>query len=519
MSIEILQSKILFCPRLTTILGEAAMTEDPHRIQHLFRVFRETYRPFTEVTELVRCFGEALVATIRPPWAEITVHSPGDGAPSLRMSFGQAVSPPAVPRKPFSILYQEAELGRLEVAALGEGPGDRVCEWTAKALAHHLQRLAVSRLAHLWHDREVWLIGTSEPLSHVDRFLEQASRASLPAFILGAPGSEAERIALALHLSGPAREEPFVQAHCATFESGILDRQLAGLLNAAHGGTLLLAHLHEMETRSQLLLCQILEAGLPAWAAHRCGRPVAVRLIATADRGPTGLPRESLCGGLVEQLDVLHLEIVPLRERPEDIRPLIEHFLRRHARSEALELAEEVWQACGDYPWPGDVAELSRLAARLAVMAEDRRVLLRHLQAYAPQILAESTAQAATAPRPAGKTDGYHPSLRRALGYMAAHAEAGLSLDEVATRAYVSRSHLEHLFQRDLGTTFTRHLSALRIDRAKRLLAERPREAITSVAAECGFADLRHFERTFKGLVGCTPREFRRLTETQSPRR
>jgi DNA-binding NtrC family response regulator len=491
------------------------MAEDPYRVvQHLVR---EAYRPFTEAAGLVRCFGEALVAAVRSPWAEITVHSREDGAADLRMRFGGPASPRVLP-KPFPILYQETELGRLEIAAPGESAGDPVCAWAAKALAHHLQRLAVSRLAREQNGREAWLIGTSEPLSRVDRFLEQASRTSLPALILGPAGSEAERIALALHLLGPAREEPFVQVHCATFESGALDHQLAGLLDAARGGTLLLAHLHEMEPRGQLLLCQILESGLPAWSAGRCGRPAAVRLVATANRGPAG-PLESLTGGLVEQLDVLHLELAPLRERREDVRPLIEHSLRQHAHGEPPELAEEVWQACGEYHWPGDVAELSRLVARLAVMAEGRRVLLQHVQAYAPQILDGGAAAPAGASPPgrAQKSGDCHPSLQRALGYMAAHPEAPLSLGEVAAQAYVSRSHLEHLFRSDLATTFTRHLSSLRIDRAKRLLAERPREAITSVAAECGFADLRHFERTFKGAVGCTPREFRRLSGARRP--
>jgi len=115
--------------------------------------------------------------------------------------------------------------------------------------------------------------------------------------------------------------------------------------------------------------------------------------------------------------------------------------------------------------------------------------------------------------------DACHPSLQRAIDYIATHCETRLSLTEVAARAYVSSSHLAHLFQQDLGTTFTRFLSSLRVGRAKRLLLDRPRESITVIAAESGFADLRHFERTFKGAVGCTPKEFRKppRAQRQSP--
>jgi transcriptional regulator with AAA-type ATPase domain len=473
------------------------------------------YRPFDEASELVRCFGEAALTVTDSAQAEITVRSPV--AADLRVSLGEGqrkTRSPGSPRKArFPICYQQVEWGCLVISSPSLLPGDvgaQACEWIAQTLAYHLKRYEVGRLARERHGREASLIGTSESLSRVDLFLERASQTSLPALILGPPGSEAERIGLALHLLGPAREGAFVQASCATLESHSFERQLLDLLRSADGGTLLMARLEQMDLRSQRLLGEVLETGPALWAAGRGGQPVTVRLLATASPEIAEIARRGdFCAGLIEQLDYLRLELEPLRHRREDIPPLVQYFLRRHACGAVPGISDEVLQACVEYDWPGDVGELSRVMARLVVMTADNRVLPRHVRAHAPQILGARAA--APIPPARGQSDVGHPTLQRAIDYIADHPQARLSLSQVAARAYVSSFHLSHLFHQELGITFTRFLTSLRVDRAKHLLLEQPRESITTIAAEAGFSDLRHFERTFKGLVGCTPREFRRL--------
>lgn len=497
------------------------------------RLIREMYHPFDEAAELMSCFGEAALAVTDSPRAEIRVLSLVEGAADLRIELGSG-GPRMAPliekatssrQVVFPILYQHAELGWMVIvrpaASLG-GVGIRACEWIAKALAYHLKRHEVGTIARERHGREAVLIGTSEPLTQVDLFLERASRTLLPALILGCPGSEAESIALALHLLSPVRSGTFVQASCATFGSASFERRLLDLLCSADGGTLLLAHLEHTDLQNQHVLYEILETGPRLWSVGRRGPPVPVRLLATATRDLDRLAqRGEFHAGLLDRLDFLRLEIEPLRNRREDIRPLIEHNLRRHSWNGASEISEEVLQACVEYEWPGDVLELSRVVARLAVMSGEDCVLPRHVHAYAPQLL-EGRAQASrqksvqlsaegSPERFLGRLDSCHPPLRRAIDQMTAHPQAKMSLAGVAASTNVSSSHLAHLFQKDLGTTFTRFLSSLRIDRAKHLLLEQPRESITTIATGTGFSDLRHFERTFKGAVGCTPKEFRRL--------
>jgi AraC-like DNA-binding protein len=495
-------------------------------------LIRELYHPFEEAKELVRCFAEVALTVTESSRAEITVRSPLDAA-DLQVSVERA-QPRRLPA-PRSILfpihYQTAELGGLLIFSPAPplaSTGAKACEWITQTLGYHLKRYEVRRLARDRYGREVPLIGTSEPLARIDRFLERASQTSLPALLLGSPGSGVEAIALALHLIGPIRDGVFVQANCATLESVSLERQVASLLRSADGGTLLFARLEDLEPRSQQLLCQILETGPAGWGTARHGRPPAVRLLATASHELAGMAqRGEFCLGLFEQLDFLRLEIEPLRNRREDVSPLIEYYLRRHAYGRAPEVSTEVLEACVKYDWPGDTAELSRVAARLAVLAGEECLLLRHVRDCTPQILGApaSTDSAGLAPGtgrgsplPAGergdltRLDDCHPTLRRAIGYIADHPQAKLSLSQVASRAYVSSFHLSHLFQQELGTTFTRFLTSVRVNRAKRLLLDHPRLAITTIAAESGFFDLRHFERTFKGVVGCTPKEFRRLS-------
>jgi DNA-binding NtrC family response regulator len=498
------------------------------------RLIREIYRPFDEIAELVRCFGEAALAVTEAPRAEVAIQKLADAA-GLRISlgYGGPLQGPSSETAPFPIRYQVDDLGCLTIvrplSLLGD-VGTQACSWIAKDLAYHLKRHEVCRLARVWQGRDVSFIGTSEPLRRIDRFVEQASRTALPALILGSPGSEPERVALALHLVGAAREGAFVQVNCATLEISSFEQRLLELLQRADGGTLLFARLEDLDLRLQSLLCEVLEIGSSSWAVGKGGGPVVVRLLATAtQKVDEQVARGELSSALLEQFDFLRLEIEPLRNRREDIPPLMEHYLRRHACGEVPEISSEVMAACVEYEWPGNVTELSRVVARLAVLAGDEPVELRHLRVYAPQILQEGNRAAVSEPpgRPASgrlaapdverheallaRLESCHPALRRAIEHIGENYRQKLSLAEVAASAFVSSSHLAHLFQQDLGTSFTRYLGGLRIDHAKHLLLERPRDAITTIAAETGFSDLRNFERTFKGSVGCTPKEFRRL--------
>jgi DNA-binding NtrC family response regulator len=491
--------------------------EDPSPL--IGDLLRKAYRPFDGAADLVRCFAGVAMVAAQSPWAEVHLSSlQVGGEPRLALHVG-APRDFASRSQDFPMRYQRTTLGWLSVPPPvgGDGP-PAVCRRIAETLAFHLKRQELGELAREEFGRDLSLIGTSAALSQVDRFIEHASRSILPALLLGEAGSEVEQIALALHLAGPDRREAFVQVNGATLEGAFFEEQWLRHLRGANRGTLVLAHLEGLALRSQHLLCQILEGGLAGWTARETGQPFAVRLLATGIRQLAASGQ--VCPELLAQLDVLHLEVEPLRERREDIAPLLEHHLRLHRPGPRPQVSAEVLEICSRYDWPGDVSELSRVAARLAVMTESGPIPLRHVRAYAPQILAAQVrsspaAESAVVPPVASLAPlmlpplSQHPALARAIHYINENFERKLPLAEVAASSYVSSSHLSHLFQQDLGTSFTRFLTGLRIERAKVLLRDTPRVAITMIAGNAGFADLRHFERIFKGAVGCTPKMFR----------
>lgn len=103
-----------------------------------------------------------------------------------------------------------------------------------------------------------------------------------------------------------------------------------------------------------------------------------------------------------------------------------------------------------------------------------------------------------------------HESLSRALTYLGAHHGEAISLPQLAWHANVSASHLSYLFRTSIGMPFKGLLCHIRVHRAREMLAAEMRRSITDVALSVGFADLSHFERSFRRIVGQSPRDFRR---------
>jgi DNA-binding NtrC family response regulator len=482
------------------------MSQEQHEAVH--RLIQEADRPFGDAAQLVSTFAEVARAATRARRATVSLHPPAHP--------GQDEPPPTGGELLFPITYQEVELGSLCLLpdSTLDPQGAEASRLIAKTLAYHLKRYEVRQLAWDLHGQELDLIGTSPSLRRIDRFVERASQGPLPALILGDFGSEAGAVALALHLAGPGRGGPFVGVHCASFASDGFERQWRSRAHRASGGTLLLHRIEELARPLQARLCEILESGNAGRTRGRDGEWRDLRLVITASLELEQLVRDgAFYPPLLEQIDFLRLEIDPLRERQEDLEPLLEHYLAVRCGSSPPRLSAEVLEVCRAYPWPGNVAEISRIAGRLAVMVEGRHVRLQHVASLAPQLLRPAELSPPTAPPPGASPPSRHPSLQRAIDYIADHFQDKLSLSEVATRAYVSPSHLEHLFRRELGKTFIQFLVQRRIERAQILLLSRPHAAVTSIAGDVGFNDLRHFERTFKSLAGCTPRSFRQRSE------
>jgi transcriptional regulator with GAF, ATPase, and Fis domain len=220
--------------------------------------------------------------------------------------------------------------------------------------------------------------------------VETAARSDAKVLIAGETGVGKEVVARLIHRGGRRRRQPFVAINCAGLPDSLLESELfghvrgsftgayrdkPGLAVLADKGTLFLDELGEMSPRMQAVLLRFAETGeIHRLGSDRIEKRVDVRIVAATNRNlieriSTGDFREDL----YYRLNVIHVEIPPLRERGADIPLLFNHYLTHYCRSHRIEtpvltpLAQELLLA---YRWPGNVRELKNVAERIAVKQE-----------------------------------------------------------------------------------------------------------------------------------------------------
>jgi transcriptional regulator with GAF, ATPase, and Fis domain len=229
-------------------------------------------------------------------------------------------------------------------------------------------------------------IGTSAALCAVRQEIDGIARSDARVLITGESGVGKDIVARLIH-ERSGRTGPFVTINCAGVPESLLESELfghvrgsftgavrdhRGWLDRAEGGTIFLDEVGEMSLRMQALLLRFVEQGeiqrIGASRVHEVGN---VRVVAATNRD---LMAHVAAGGFREdlfyRLNVIHIVVPPLRERPDDIRALAEHFLDRFATSYRLArptLSDEALVALTGYTWPGNVRELSNAIERIIV--------------------------------------------------------------------------------------------------------------------------------------------------------
>jgi transcriptional regulator with PAS, ATPase and Fis domain len=209
----------------------------------------------------------------------------------------------------------------------------------------------------------------------------QVARGDAKVFISGESGVGKDLIARYIHACSPRAARPFVAVNCAAFSETLLETELfghtrgsftgahrdkPGCLELAHRSTIFLDEVGEMSLRMQANLLRFLENGeIQRVGATAPGVRLDVRVIAATNRDVA----ERVASGefrkdLLYRIKVVHLHVPPLRERREDIRPLIAHAMARSGR--AIRLSGEAQKALERYNWPGNVRELQNVIEQLA---------------------------------------------------------------------------------------------------------------------------------------------------------
>jgi len=424
----------------------------------------------------------------------------------------------------FPLVYAARVIGMAEFA-FDEAPSVEQlseCESFVRCCALLSSRFRMRRWCRQRIGHPLMLVGFSPALQQLEVFVERAAQSDLPVLLRGPFGTEKTQLAAAIHAGSDREHREFIEIDCADAQG-----TPAQWLADAAGGTLYLNGVDTLPLALQSQLTRSMGSRLGQWLAP-CD-PDQPRIIASCstelrelvDQGGFSRP-------LFVELDFLSARVPPLCDRPDDIVPLVMATLEQLGMNPSSKLSPEVIALCQQYSWPENQCELQRVIARLAVLSGPSPI---HLDALASQLglHAPHAAQpAAAAQKPladSGATDqvklkaalaqdleslgDLHLALRRALQFLYARYCQPLTLEQVADHAHVSASHLSYLFRCSLGTSFKSLLIALRVHRAKQLLAEAQPCKITEVALSVGFNDLSHFEKCFRRAVGASPRHFR----------
>ncbi|RMG93367.1 MAG: GAF domain-containing protein, partial [Deltaproteobacteria bacterium] len=229
------------------------------------------------------------------------------------------------------------------------------------------------------------IVGTSPAMQKVFRRIRRIADADVPVVIRGESGTGKELVARAIHRLGPRASGPFVAENCGAIPKTLLesilfghargaftgaDRARAGLFEAAHGGTLFLDEVAELPLDVQAKLLRVLQEGEVRRLGETKSRRVDVRILAATHRDLESMVQEgTFREDLYYRLDVVRVEIPPLRERTEDLPALVEALLARHGAA-GLRVAPEVFDVLARHRWPGNVRELENEVRRWAVLAD-----------------------------------------------------------------------------------------------------------------------------------------------------
>ena len=238
------------------------------------------------------------------------------------------------------------------------------------------------------------IIGQSPAIQRVLRLIEKAGPTQSTVLVLGESGTGKELVARALHRLSPRADKPIVTINCAALQETLLESELfghekgaftgataakLGLFEVADGGTLFIDELGELAGGLQAKLLRVLEDGSLRRVGSTREYRVDVRVIAATNKD---LHEEVQAGcfrdDLYYRINVLSIEVPPLRDRQEDIPLLTDCFLQRFRRQE-LRLTPDVQATLRGYDWPGNVRELANVVERATILADGSEIRLEDL--------------------------------------------------------------------------------------------------------------------------------------------
>lgn len=240
---------------------------------------------------------------------------------------------------------------------------------------------------------ETGMIGSSPALMNVINMVDKIAPTNATVLIQGESGTGKELVARRLHYKSERKENPYVTINCGALQENLLESELfghekgaftgavsqkMGLVETADGGTLFLDEIGEMSLGIQAKLLRFLQEGEIYRIGGKKPMKVDVRIISATNRD---LEKEVKEGRFREdlfyRLNTITLRVPPLRKRKEDIRPLVDFFLKNSKFGGPVTIKRvdsKVYELLENYDWPGNIRELQNTIERLKILAEDNEI-------------------------------------------------------------------------------------------------------------------------------------------------
>lgn len=242
------------------------------------------------------------------------------------------------------------------------------------------------------------LVGTTTGMRRVFALIEKAAKMEVPVLILGETGTGKDLVAQEIHRRSGRRACPYVAVNMGALPPDLVASELfghakgaftgaadakAGRFQEARGGTLFLDEITTMKEAVQVALLRVLETGKFRRLGAKRDTPTDVRLISATNMDPQqAVLRIGFREDLLHRLQVLRIDLPPLRRRKSDIKRLAEHFLglfREEFDTQINGISMGALQVLKLYHWPGNLRELKNVIAQGAILAEHGKIRAEHL--------------------------------------------------------------------------------------------------------------------------------------------
>lgn len=280
---------------------------------------------------------------------------------------------------------------------------EKFCVVVERALEYGAARRGHEDLRRQLRDRGAFgeLVGNSEPMKQIYSLIEQVAPSSASVLITGESGTGKELVARTIHHLSPRRNAPFFAINCSAIPDTLMESELfghergaftgaaarrQGCFEVATSGTLLLDEIAEMPAMLQAKLLRVLEERVVRRLGGGQEIPIDVRVLAATNRDPhEAVVRGAFREDLLYRLNVITIELPPLRRRKEDLQLLAQHLVtqlaERHRRPARL-LSTAALEALKSHHWPGNVRELRNVIERAVIICSGEVVERHHLAPY-----------------------------------------------------------------------------------------------------------------------------------------